>query len=211
MEQIPEAERDGYYYGIKLSLYMPLRFGEISGIQYSQVNSANQSLVIKQQLRIRQDMIVDAENKQVISVPHKAVVKDPKGNPEYSIREIPLTKSAMAVLKEARVRAPFEQYLFTCEGRLLNNDTFNDHLKKYETQCGLPYLSSHKMRFTVASLLYNGGHGMNVNDLKAILGHSNVAMTLHYVEAYTGNEDEIRSRTAAEMDKILENRNLKTS
>lgn len=75
----------------------------------------------------------------------------------------------------------------------------------------LPYLSSHKMRFTVASLLYNGGHGMNVNDLKAILGHSNVAMTLHYVEAYTGNEDEIRSRTAAEMDKILENRNLKTS
>ena len=75
----------------------------------------------------------------------------------------------------------------------------------------LPYLSSHKLRFTVASMLYNGGHGMNVNDLKAILEHSNVAMTLHYVEAYTGNEEEIRNRTAAEMEKILGNRNKKTS
>ena len=211
LDRIPEAERDGYYYAIKLALYMPLRFGEISGIQYSQVSSANQSLVITQQLRIRQDTIVDAKNKQIISVPRKAVVKDPKGNPEYSIREIPLTKSAMAVLKEARSRAPFEQYLFTKDGRLLNNDTFNDHLKKYETQAGLPYLSSHKMRFTVASILYNGGHGMDVNDLRKILGHSTVAMTLHYVEAYTGNEEEIRSRTAAEMERFLENPGQKTS
>ena len=211
LDRIPEAERDGYYYAIKLALYMPLRFGEISGIQYSQVSSANQSLVITQQLRIRQDTIVDAKNKQITSVPRKAVVKDPKGNPEYSIREIPLTKSAMAVLKEARSRAPFEQYLFTKDGRLLNNDTFNDHLKKFETQAGLPYLSSHKMRFTVASILYNGGHGMDVNDLRKILGHSTVSTTLHYVEAYTGNEEEIRSRTAAEMERFLENMGQKTS
>lgn len=45
---------------------------------------------------------------------------------------------------------------------------------------------------------------MDITDLQKILGHSNISMTLHYVEACTGNEDEIHRRMAADMEKILD-------
>ena len=117
-----------------------------------------------------------------------------------------MTKTAARLLKEAHRKNPFAEYLFMLQGRPLNADTFNDHLRKYESQCGLAYLSSHKLRFTVASILYHGNQGMKITDLQKILGHSNVAMTLHYVQAYTGNDAEIHARTAAIMDEFLENK-----
>ena len=65
-------------------------------------------------------------------------------------------------------------------------------------------VSSHNFSFTVASILYDGGKEMDITDLQKILGHSNVSMTLHYVEAYSGNEAEARRRMAADMEKILD-------
>ena len=72
---------------------------------------------------------------------------------------------------------------------------------KHGKAADIPYLSSHKLRFTVASILYNGGHGIDVKILQRILGHSNLAMTLHYVGAYDG--DPQTPEIAAEMDKFL--------
>ena len=86
-------------------------------------------------------------------------------------------------------------------GRPLNSDTFNDWLRKYSKAAGVPYLSSHKLRFTVASILYNGGHGIDLKQLQRILGHSNLAMTLHYVGANDG--DQQMPEIAAEMDRYL--------
>ena len=205
LDTISADQRDGYYYAIKLALFMPLRFGEIAGIRSSDVDFEKGIITIGRQMRNRPKQVtVDTSKNKVIADPREPDHKMPKGNPEYSVRQIPLTRTAKALLKEARLKNPFSDHLFMLEGRLLNTDTFNDHLKAYEKQCELPYLSSHKLRFTVASILYHGNQGMDVTDLQKILGHSNVSMTLHYVEAYTGDEGEIRRRTAANMDKFLE-------
>ena len=205
LDTVPTVQRDGYYYAIKLALFMPLRFGEVAGIRFSDVDLEKGIVTIRQQMRNRTKKVkVDTTKNKVIAEPREVDHKTPKGNPEFSIRKIPLTKTAAAILKEAHLRNPFGEHLFMLEGRPLNTDTFNDHLKIYETQSGLPYLSSHKLRFTVASILYHGNQGMDVTDLQKILGHSNVSMTLHYVEAYTGDEEETRRRTAADMNRFLE-------
>ena len=207
LDTISADQRDGYYYAIKLALFMPLRFGEIAGIRSSDVDFENRFITIGRQMRNRPKQVtVDTVKNKVLADPREPDHKMPKGNPEFSVRQIPLTKTAAVILKEARIRNPFSDHLFMLDGRLLNTDTFNDHLKAYEEKCGLPYLSSHKLRFTVASILYHGNQGMDVTDLQKILGHSNVSMTLHYVEAYTGDEDEIRRRTAADMNRFLEKR-----
>ena len=205
LNSVPSYQRDGYYFAIKLALFMPLRFGEIAGIRYSDIDFDKGILCINQQMRNRaKNVTVDTVRNRVLADAREVDHKAPKGNPAYSVRQIPLTKTAVRILKEAHLLNPFGENLFMLDGRLLYTDTFNDHLKVLETQCGLPYLSSHKLRFTVASILYVRGKGMDITDLQKILGHSNVSMSLHYVEAYTGNDAEARRRMAADMEKILD-------
>lgn len=69
-------------------------------------------------------------------------------------------------------------YLFTCQGRPLITDTFNKRLKKYTTEIDIPYLSTHKLRFTSASLAKN--QGQCEQDIQHNLGHSNIQQTQHY-------------------------------
>ncbi|MCR5233991.1 MAG: site-specific integrase [Lachnospiraceae bacterium] len=64
-------------------------------------------------------------------------------------------------------------------GRPINNDTFNERLRKYCGEAGVPYLSSHKLRFTVASIMRSSG--VDIAFLQKNLGHSNRRMTEHYI------------------------------
>ena len=66
-----------------------------------------------------------------------------------------------------------------CHRRTINNDTFNERLRNYCKDAGVPYLSSHKLRFTVASTLKAAG--VETAYLQKTLGHSNRAMTEHYI------------------------------
>jgi len=74
---------------------------------------------------------------------------------------------------------PDGEYLFMCHGRTINNDTFNERLRKYCNDADVPYLSSRKLRFTVASTLK--ASGIETAYLQKQLGHSNRAMTEHYI------------------------------
>lgn len=64
-------------------------------------------------------------------------------------------------------------------GRPLTTDTFNRRLKTYCTALGITYLSSHKIRFTNASILFNAE--VKEIDIQPLLGHSNLTMTRHYI------------------------------
>ncbi|MBQ7195681.1 MAG: tyrosine-type recombinase/integrase [Bacteroidales bacterium] len=83
------------------------------------------------------------------------------------------------MIEKAHEINPDGEYLFMCYGRPINNDTFNDRLRKYCKEAGVPYLSSHKLRFTVASTLRAAG--VDTAYLQKTLGHSNRAMTEHYI------------------------------
>ena len=94
--------------------------------------------------------------------------------------------------------------LFMHNGKPLSTDRFNRRLKKYCDEIGIPYpfgppvcqmlrmgalrqaprdkvyLSSHKIRFTGASMLFDAG--VKITDIQSFLGHSNLAMTQHYID-----------------------------
>ena len=97
------------------------------------------------------------------------------------------------IINKAKEINPNGEYLFMCHGRELNNDTFNERLRKYCKEAGVPYLSSHKLRFTVASTMCSAG--IDIGYLQKILGHSNRAMTEHYiyepVKEYVDMTDEL--------------------
>ena len=146
------------------------------------------TITINRQLCNDSKKTVDLDLLKVNKTKRERITKPPKGNPEYSIREIPLTSIAERIIKEAYVKNPSGEYLFMEYGRPLNGDTFNDWLRRYSTDADVPYLSSHKLRFTVACHLYDGGKGISPKVIQRIMGHSNLDMTLHYLQAYDGED-----------------------
>ena len=172
---------------ITLAFYGIFRIGEIKGLVW---DGKSNTITIQQQLveeRILQDDFS-------FSAPIR-VLKDPKGNPHYSIRKEYLPDVAIEALNQMKALNPDGELLFMHRGRPLTTDTFNDRLKKYCGAVGIPYLSSHKIRFTNASILRD--EGVDPIDIQPLLGHSNLAMTQHYIEQRVSNMDD------TQMAKIL--------
>lgn len=178
---------DAYVLAITLAFYGIFRIGEIKGLVWDGKSNA---ITIQQQLveeRILQDDFS-------FSAPIR-VLKDPKGNPHYSIRKEYLPDVAIEALNQMKALNPDGELLFMHRGRPLTTDTFNNRLKKYCGAVGIPYLSSHKIRFTNASILRD--EGVDPIDIQPLLGHSNLAMTQHYIEQHVSNMDD------TQMAKIL--------
>lgn len=69
-------------------------------------------------------------------------------------------------------------YVFEPNGEIMTTDSFNRRLKKYCKEAGVPYHSSHKIRFYNASTAFDGN---NLTTLSYLMGHSETATTLHYL------------------------------
>ena len=112
-------------------------------------------------------------------------MKLPKGNPHYSIRTEQVSAKGLEILKEMKLLNPTGDLLFMHNGKPLTTDRFNARLKKYCKEADIPYLSSHKIRFSNASILFD--NGTPIKAIKRLLGHSNLAMTEHYIEQPVSN------------------------
>lgn len=187
LDYLTTLEPDAYVLAITLAFYGIFRIGEIKGLVWDGKSNA---ITIQQQLveeRILQDDFS-------FSAPIR-VLKDPKGNPHYSIRKEYLPDVAIEALNQMKALNPDGELLFMHRGRPLTTDTFNNRLKKYCGAVGIPYLSSHKIRFTNASILRD--EGVDPIDIQPLLGHSNLAMAQHYIEQRVSNMDD------TQMAKIL--------
>lgn len=177
LQYLRTIKPDGYTLSIQLALYSTLRIGEIRAIRPEDI--ASNTLTIRHQLVEESNYIVDVTNKVIKKDTRYVNEKLPKGNSHYSVRDITLIPEAMEIIYKALEINPDGKYLFMCHGRELNNDTFNERLRKYCKEADVPYLSSHKLRFTVASTMC--ANGISVEYLQKVLGHSNRAMTEHYI------------------------------
>ncbi len=190
LNHLKSLDQDGYTLAIQLALYSTFRVGELRAIRYEDVHG--NILTIRHQLVEESDFTIDTKNLKVTKEARHINEKNPKGNAHYSIREIFLVPEAVAIIELAHELNPDGEYLFMCHGRTINNDTFNERLKKYCNDAGVPYLSSHKLRFTVASTLKAAG--VKTEYLQKQLGHSNRAMTEHYIYETVDEPDDIESQ-----------------
>lgn len=106
------------------------------------------------------------------------IVEQMKGNTEHGFRTQELTDEAIEIIKKAMALNPNGTFLFEPNGKIMTTDRFNRKLKEYCNACGVPYYSSHKIRFYNASTAYTG---KNLSTISSLMGHSQTATTLHYL------------------------------
>ena len=177
LQYLRTLPQDGYTLAIQLALYTTLRIGEIRAIRPEDVEG--NILSIRHQLVEESNYNVNSTHKTIQKEARYVNEKLPKGNTYYSIRDLTLIPEAVEIINKAKEINPKGEYLFMCYERPLNNDTFNERLRKYCSGAEVPYLSSHKLRFTVASTMCAAG--IDIAFLQKSLGHSNRAMTEHYI------------------------------
>lgn len=64
--------------------------------------------------------------------------------------------------------------------KFITTVTFNRRLKRCCENLGIVYRSSHKVRFSTASIL--NSNGVSEQELQKMLGHTTLSMTHHYLK-----------------------------
>lgn len=168
---------------IQLDFQLTCRIAEIKALRWENIDFENRTITIKEQA-LRQRKLNDdlTFSKHVVEV-----VPRIKGNTDRGKRVLPMTQEAMRILQLARKINPCGEFVFMPFGRLMQTSTFNKYLKKYCESADVPYLSSHKIRFTSCSMLYRSTN--DLAEVSKVMGHSQTATTLHYLRNVVNSVD----------------------
>lgn len=159
---------DFYSLAIKFDFYLILRIGELKGLKWSDIDG--NSIYIQRYVNDKNE-----------------IIEDIKGHQSEGKRYIPLLPAAKEILNQIKLLNPNSEYIFIRDGQPIATVTFNRHLKKCCKELGIEYRSSHKIRFTTASILHK--NGANEAELSQLLGHTTVNMTRHYLRNITPAEE----------------------
>ena len=174
-------DEDAYALAICFDFNVTMRFAELSALRKEDYRDG--------MILIRSQRLLDVEMNDDLSFSENRFINADhvKGYTEHGFRSIPLNDMAKRCVEKAIELNPAGDYLFMFEGKQLSVSTFNARLRRYCKETGIAYRSSHKIRFCVASVLYQ--NGMPLAELKKLLGHSTTAMTLHYLRNVSANSD----------------------
>lgn len=156
-----------YSLAIQLSFYLFIRVGETKAIQWQDIDYKNRSVYLHRQVTCARILNDDL----TLSKRQVTVAKQMKGNTSKGFRKQYLTDEALNILKKANEINPNGIYVFEPNGSLMTTDSFNRRLKKYCREAGVPYYSSHKIRFYNASTAYDG---KSLTAISHLMGHSKV-------------------------------------
>lgn len=163
-----------YALAIQLFFYLFIRIGELKAIQHEDIDLSKRTLYLHAQALTERELNDDL----TFSSRETVVVNQMKGNTEQGFRVQELTDEAITIIHKAIQLNPNGKYLFEPNGKIMSTDRFNRKLKKYCNACNVPYYPSHKIRFYNASTAYDG---KNLSTISTLMGHSQVATTLHYL------------------------------
>ena len=145
LKTIPD---DPYVLAIRLDFNLFARIGEIAGLRWENVDLDNRMVYICKQITYEPELQDD------MSFSNKKMVEEDyiKGCTEEGYRDEHLSDEAVEILKLAKKINPDGEYVFMPFGRPIITGTFNKRLKRYCLEAGVPYHSSHKIRFYTASM-----------------------------------------------------------
>ena len=172
-----------YALAIQLDFQLTCRISEIKALTWEDIDFENRSISIQKQALRHQQMNDDLSFSSVTT----EVVPRVKGNKKTGKRCLYMTDEAYRILKLAQEINPDGEYIFMPFGRIMSTYTFNQNLKRYCEQAKVPYFSSHIIRFTSCSNLYNASQ--NLAGTSKAMGHSQVATTMHYLRNVCNNSD----------------------
>ena len=149
--------------GVLLSLYTGLRLGEVCGLQWKDVNLSKGIIYINKTIQR-----IDKENGGTTML-----IDSPKTI--SSERAIPVPSFLVQLLRDMKTSHNAD-YVSTGESTFTQPRTYQNRLKSYLKDCGLPNYHFHTLRHTFASRAIE--LGFDPKSLSEILGHSNIKITL---------------------------------
>ena len=173
-----------YSLAIPLSFYLFIRVGETKAIRWEDIDYDNRIVYLHRQATCERTLNDDLS----FSKREVKVVNQMKGNTSHGFRKQFLTDEALKILEKAKELNPNGTYVLEPDGSIMTTDSFNRRLKKYCNEAGVPYHSSHKIRFYNASTAFDGN---NLTTLTYLMGHSETATTLHYLRNINKRENDM--------------------
>lgn len=191
-----------YKAAILLTLSTGVRLGELAGLTWEHIDTANNSIEIVQSSQY---------------IPDKGIFKKCPKN-KTSIREVAIPPEVSHLLNEYKIEQNKEQlkcgdkwhdtgYLFTqWNGLPMYPYTISKWFSKFLKRNNLRHITFHQLRHTSATLLINAGE--NIEEVSKRLGHSNTSTTLNiYAHALKSADKD----AAEKMSNILFKNNKSTS
>ena len=180
---------------IQLDFCLISRIGEIKALKWSDIDFKSKTIRLQRQFLSSQEVNDDLSFQET----KHYCVEYVKGKTAQGFRDFPLIPKALEILDRIKAVNPDSDYLFVQNTtQPITTITFNCHLGIICKKLNIPYRSSHKIRFCVASLLYKDKIPTTV--IQELLGHSTLAMTLHYLRNITP-DDEVFSQVTKVLNK----------
>ena len=155
--------------GIYLCLYTGLRIGEICSLKWENIDLNNKKIRVKNTItRIKNFNENNKFKKTMI------IIDNPKSS--SSIRDIPLPRFIVPLLKTIDINIKPSNYLISGTDKFIETRTFFNRYKKILKEINLEKYNFHALRHTFATRCIE--NGCDPKTLSEILGHSSVKITL---------------------------------
>lgn len=177
-EQVHELAAASKYPEIVLILsYCGLRWGELAGLRWRNVNHLRRRLNIEE---------------NAVNVSGTIYVGTPKA---HEVRTVPVPKFLAERLKEMSIGKHPDDLLFTdADGKHMKAPQVDKQYRSWLAgalkRCNMKLMTPHDFRHTAASLAVSAG--ANVKAVQRMLGHKSAAMTLDvYADLFDSDLDEV--------------------
>lgn len=154
--------------GIYICLSAGLRIGEVCALQWDDVDIS--SGVIRVNKTIQRIYLVDGEEKYT-----ELIIDKPKT--KNSIREVPMTKDLLALVRPLKKIVRSDFYVLTNAATPTEPRTYRCYFNKLQQQLGLPKMRFHGLRHSFATRCIESK--CDYKTVSVLLGHSNISTTLN--------------------------------
>lgn len=170
---ISENEKK-YHYGILLSLYTGLRLGEVLALKWQNIDIKNKLIYI--------DKSVGS-----ISQNHKTLTIESSPKTQSSIREIPISKNLLDLMKVLRQHCSTDYVIVSHNGKQIKTRAYQKSFDNLLKKLHIKHYGFHSLRHTFATRLLE--NGVDIKTISELLGHSSPTITLNrYVHTNLQNK-----------------------
>lgn len=172
--------------GILTLAFTGMRIGELCALQFKDIDLHEKMIHVEKTMN--RISTLDDENKT------KVIFQTPKT--ETSIRDIPIHKELLKVIKELKLYD--DDYIVCGRKKAVEPRVFRERYKKFIKSLNIDPIKPHGLRHTFATL--NIESGADIKTISELLGHSDVGTTLNI---YTHATNESKANAIKKYTSIL--------
>lgn len=175
--------------GIYICLSAGMRIGEICALTWDDLDVENGIIHVRKTI---QRIYVIEEHRKYTEV----ILDTPKT--KNSIREIPMTKNLLKMIRPIKKIVNGNFYVLTNEPKPTEPRTYRNYYKQFMQSLGLPLMKFHGLRHSFATRYIESK--CDYKTVSVLLGHSNISTTLNL---YVHPNLEQKKRCMEQMSRLL--------